>query len=99
MLRLLPATATSKMARAWRGSPRRMKSKWADVPKRRSGGGIGPGERSEQSRLSRVAATRLPPMFGVFDVIGFERTNVGKGQTERALLLMLGDLRNQAPLL
>ena len=38
-------------------------------------------------------------MFGVFDLIGFERTNVDKGETESALLLMLGDLRNQAPLL
>jgi len=55
--------------------------------------------RSGQSSLVRVAATRLPTMFGVFDLIGFERTNVGKGETESALLLMLGDLRNQAPLL
>jgi len=46
-----------------------------------------------------VASTRLPTLFGVFDLIGFERANVNKGETESALLLMLGDLHNQAPLL
>jgi GTP cyclohydrolase II len=38
-------------------------------------------------------------MFGVFDLMGFERANVSKGETENTLLLMQGDLRNQAPLL
>jgi GTP cyclohydrolase II len=47
----------------------------------------------------RVASTRLPTMFGVFDLIGFERTNVFKGETESALLLMLGDPTHRAPLL
>ena len=56
-------------------------------------------QRSGQSGLVRVASTRLPTMFGVFDLIGFERANVHKGETESALLLMLGDLHNQAPLL
>jgi GTP cyclohydrolase II len=46
-----------------------------------------------------VASTRLPTLFGVFDLVGFERANVDKGETESALLLMLGDLHNQAPLL
>jgi GTP cyclohydrolase II len=46
-----------------------------------------------------VASTRLPSVFGVFDLIGFERANVDKGETENTLLLMRGDLRNQAPLL
>jgi GTP cyclohydrolase II len=46
-----------------------------------------------------VASTRLPTLFGVFDLIGFERASVDKGETESALLLMLGDLHNQAPLL
>jgi GTP cyclohydrolase II len=55
--------------------------------------------RSGQSNLVRVASTRLPTMFGVFDLIAFERANVDKGETENALLLMLGGLRNQAPLL
>jgi GTP cyclohydrolase II len=55
--------------------------------------------RAGQNSLVRVASTRLPTMFGVFDLIGFERANVDKGQTESALLLRLGDPVNQAPLL
>ena len=46
-----------------------------------------------------MASTRLPTMFGMFDLIGFERANVDKGKTESALLLMLGDPTNRAPLL
>src|SRR5437879_32814 len=76
-----------------------MNSKLPERPKRNCGVRIRPVHRSGQSSLVRVAATRLPTMFGVFDLIGFERTNVGKGETESALLLMVGDLRNQAPLL
>ena len=76
-----------------------MNSKLPERPKRNCGVRIRPVHRSGQSSLVRVAATRLPTMFGVFDLIGFERTNVDKGETESALLLMLGDLRNQAPLL
>ena len=56
-------------------------------------------QRAGQSSLVRVASTHLPTMFGVFDLIGFERANVDKGETESALLLMLGDLQNRAPLL
>ena len=56
-------------------------------------------ERSGQNSLVRVAATRMPTTFGVFDLIGFERANVDKGETESALLLRLGDLQNRAPLL
>jgi len=51
------------------------------------------------SSLVRVASTRLPTTFGVFDLIGFEQTNVDKGETKSAILLMLGDLQNRAPLL
>jgi GTP cyclohydrolase II len=46
-----------------------------------------------------VASTRLPTTLGVFDLVGFERANVDKGETESALLLMLGDPKNRAPLL
>jgi GTP cyclohydrolase II len=56
-------------------------------------------QKARQSSLVRVASTRLPTMFGVFDLIGFERANLDKGETESALLLMLGDLQNRAPLL
>jgi GTP cyclohydrolase II len=52
-----------------------------------------------QSGAVQVASTRLPTMFGVFDLIGFERANLDKGETESALLLTLGDLENRAPLL
>src|SRR5258708_14196108 len=55
-------------------------------------------QRVEPSSLVRVASTRLPTTFGVFDLIGFQRENVDKGETESALLLMLGDLQNRAPL-
>src|SRR6266851_3262972 len=67
--------------------------------KRNCGVRIRTVQRSGQSSVVRVASTRLPTMFGVFDLIGFERANVDKGETESALLLMLGDLHNQAPLL
>jgi GTP cyclohydrolase II len=56
-------------------------------------------QRSGQSGLVRMASTRLPTVFGVFDLVGFERANVDTGKTESALLLMLGDLQNRAPLL
>jgi GTP cyclohydrolase II len=46
-----------------------------------------------------VASTRLPTTFGVFDLIGFEGTNVGKQERETALAMMLGNLRNRTPLL
>jgi GTP cyclohydrolase II len=67
--------------------------------KRNYGVRISMVQRAEQRGLVRVASTRLPTMFGMFDLIGFESTNVGTGETENALLLMRGDLRNQAPLL
>jgi len=51
------------------------------------------------SRLVRLASARLPTTFGVFDLIGFERANVGRGETESALLLTLGDPKNRPPLL
>src|SRR6266481_6542117 len=77
-----------------------MNSKLLERPKKRNyGARISMVQRAGQSSLVRVASTRLPTMFGVFDLIGFERANVDKGETESALLLMLGDLHNQAPLL
>jgi GTP cyclohydrolase II len=56
-------------------------------------------QRAGQSSLVRVASTRLPTTFGVFDLIGFERAIMDKGETESALLLMLGDPKHRAPLL
>jgi GTP cyclohydrolase II len=50
-------------------------------------------------RIRRVVATYLPTVFGVFDLIGFERANTAKREPETALLMKLGDLQNQTPLL
>ena len=52
-----------------------------------------------ESSAVRVASTRLPTTFGVFDLVGFERANVDREETESALLLMLGKPTNRAPLL
>lgn len=57
------------------------------------------GLRSGQSDLVRVASTRLPTIFGVFELVGFEHASMNKGERESALLLMLGDLRDHPPLL
>src|SRR5579864_3708072 len=77
-----------------------MNSKLPEGPtKRNSGVRMSMVPRAGQSSLVRVAGTRLPTMFGVFDLIGFERVNVDKGETESALLLTLGDLQHRAPLL
>ena len=78
----------------------RMNSKLPERPtKRNCGVRISMVQRAGQSSLVRVACTRLPTTFGVFDLIGFERANMDKGETESALLLMLGDPKNRTPLL
>jgi len=78
----------------------RMNSKLPETPtKRNCGVRISMIQRAGQGSLVRVASTRLPTTFGVFDLIGFERANMDKGETESALLLMLGDPKNRAPLL
>jgi len=78
----------------------RMNSNLLERPKKRNCGvRIRTAHRSGQSSVVRVASTRLPTTFGVFDLIGFERANVDKGETESALLLILGDLTNGVPLL
>jgi len=57
-------------------------------------------DKSSQPRgVCRVVSTHLPTIFGVFDLIGFERTNMAKGERETALVLTLGDLQDEAPLL
>jgi len=77
-----------------------MNSKLPQKPKTRNYGlRIRTVQRSRQSSVVRVASTRLPTTFGVFELIGFERATVNKGETESALLMMLGDPKNGAPLL
>ena len=50
--------------------------------------------------LWRIASTRLPTKWGMFEGIGFEREAGSGGRTtETALALVLGDLRQGVPLL
>jgi len=49
--------------------------------------------------IRRVVSTHLPTVFGVFDLIGFERANKVKGELETALVMTLGDLQDRVPLL
>ena len=49
--------------------------------------------------IRRVVSTQLPTVFGVFDLIGFERVNIAKRERETALVMMLGDLQDRVPLL
>jgi GTP cyclohydrolase II len=66
--------------------------------KRKHGLQIGTVE-GRRSNLVRQASARLPTTFGVFELIGFERAGLDTGETDSALLLMLGDLHNDPPLL
>jgi GTP cyclohydrolase II len=67
-------------------------------------------DKSAQHRgIRRVASTRLPTVFGVFDLIGFERAGfdragferakAAKRERETALVMSLGDLQDGVPLL
>ena len=54
---------------------------------------------AEHRGIRRVVSTHLPTVFGVFDLIGFERANKDKGERETALVMTLGDLQDRVPLL
>src|SRR5882757_4054379 len=62
-------------------------------------------DKSAQPRgICRVVSTHLPTVFGVFDLIGFERagferTNIAKRERETALVMTRGDLQDGVPLL
>src|SRR6201993_4249046 len=49
--------------------------------------------------IRRVVSTHLPTVFGVFDLIGFERASMAKRERETALVMTLGDLQDGVPLL
>ncbi len=50
--------------------------------------------------LWRIASTRMPTKWGMFDAIGFERDiSDGARKTETALALVMGDLAKGVPLL
>jgi GTP cyclohydrolase II len=56
-------------------------------------------DRCVQHRVRRVFSTRLPTVFGIFDLIGFERAKMAKPKLETALVMKLGDLPDGVPLL
>src|ERR1700674_5723855 len=49
--------------------------------------------------IRRVVSTHLPTVFGVFELIGFERANMAKRERETALVMTLGDMQDRVPLL
>jgi GTP cyclohydrolase II len=62
-------------------------------------------DKSAQRRgIHRVVSTHLPTVFGVFDLIGFERAgfeqaNKAERERETALVMTVGDLQDGVPLL
>src|ERR1700687_1751667 len=57
-------------------------------------------DKSAQHRgIRRVASTHLPTVFGLFDLVGFERANLVKREHEAAFVMKLGDLQRGVPLL
>ena len=57
-------------------------------------------DKSTQHRdIWKVVSTQLPTVYGVFDLIGFERASKRKGECEIALVLALGNLQDGVPLL
>jgi GTP cyclohydrolase II len=69
---------------------------------------------AQHRNVRRVVSTHLPTVFGVFDLIGFERTGfdrpgfepagfertkIAKRERETALVMTLGDLQDGIPLL
>ena len=56
--------------------------------------------KSPQHRgIRKVASTHLPTIFGIFDLIGFERPSTARRERETALVMTLGDLQEGVPLL
>ncbi len=56
--------------------------------------------KSTQHRgIRKVVSTHLPTVFGVFDLVGFEKANKVKRERDTALVMMLGDLQDRVPLL
>src|SRR3954452_2816030 len=49
--------------------------------------------------IRKVVSTQLPTVYGVFDLIGFERASKAKEEREIALVLALGNLHDGIPLL
>jgi GTP cyclohydrolase II len=61
-------------------------------------------KRVQHRGIRRVASTHLPTVFGIFDLIGFERAGFeratrAKQELETALVMKLGDLQDGVPYL
>jgi GTP cyclohydrolase II len=56
-------------------------------------------KRTQHRGIRRVVSTHLPTIFGIFDLIGFERANMAKRERETALVMTLGDLQEGVPFL
>jgi GTP cyclohydrolase II len=56
-------------------------------------------KRAQHRGIRKVASTHLPTVFGVFDLIGFERANMARRERETALVMKRGDLQDRVPLL
>src|SRR5262249_12316652 len=55
---------------------------------------------AQTATIRRVVSTRMPTQCGMFQVLGFERDMlVGSRRVESALAIVLGDLKEGAPLL
>ena len=55
---------------------------------------------AQTGTLWRIASTRMPTKWGMFDAIGFERdVSNGTRRVETALVLVMGDLTHGVPLL
>jgi|SRR4051812_11461765 GTP cyclohydrolase II len=48
--------------------------------------------------IRRVVSSQLPTVFGVFDLVAFERPTKIEGEPETALVMMLGDPQDRVPL-
>jgi GTP cyclohydrolase II len=60
----------------------------------------GTGVTAQSGALWRIASTRMPIKWGMFDAIGFERDIWNGGRkTETALTLVMGDMSKGVPLL
>jgi GTP cyclohydrolase II len=58
------------------------------------------GAKAQTGTLWRIASTRLPTKWGMFEAMGYERDLLTGARTaETALVLALGDLRQGVPLL
>ncbi|MCM3871727.1 MAG: 3,4-dihydroxy-2-butanone-4-phosphate synthase [Pyrinomonadaceae bacterium] len=54
---------------------------------------------AQAETLRRLVSTRMPTRWGTFQTLGFERKSNGSARVETALAIVMGDVRQGAPLL